>query len=435
MDTSAHNPGALAKTLAVALALSIAGVLMMASRSTSGSAAMQERVFEDKIPSHIPFKIKLKKEREESFKDLKNEKWLRDFEIELTNTGNKPIYFLSIVMGTDVKVDGQEIVFPLWYGRPELGDIVTKAGPDDIPINPGETHVFRLGEMPAWERGVRENRWPQATKFKAELQSLSFGDGTGYFGTSLYPPAEKPRAALNDKGPQSQKGRARPHERVRKRALQAKASWTVDRPTNFLSAKFLSSEASTNVLLNSTSEAATSCLFPQCVTVIPWSGYVCYDNEQRDSCRIQNRPQPNPIGVCRELEFTRVLCTAGTVDYFCQAIKLHECGFGPPPTSTPSASPTPQSCQYCTDPNAVRPADCSDPANPKCDPFLEYQQNGCCYKQTCERVAVVPPPPQPCPPRLLPQQQPVTTVPAMFLLTLHTDSRWWGQQFLWRPYL
>lgn len=189
MNPSASKPNALAQTLAAALVLSVVGVLMTGSRLTSSSAAFQERVFENKIPAHIPIKIKIKKEKEESFKDLKNEKWLREFELELTNTGDKPIYFLNITMGTNVKADdGLELVYPLWYGRPELGDIITKASTDDVPIKPGETITLHVGEVPLWEQGVREKRWPQSTKFTAEIQLLSFGDGTGSFGTKLYPP-------------------------------------------------------------------------------------------------------------------------------------------------------------------------------------------------------------------------------------------------------
>ena len=47
----------------------------------------EERELEDKIPKHLPIKVKIKKEKEKAFKDLKNEKWLRDFELEITNTG------------------------------------------------------------------------------------------------------------------------------------------------------------------------------------------------------------------------------------------------------------------------------------------------------------------------------------------------------------
>lgn len=190
MATSAGNPNALAKRLAAALLLAVAGVLIITSPATPSSAALQERIFENRIPAHIPIKIKIKKGKENSFKDLKNEKWLREFELDVTNTGDKPIYYLEIVMDTGVKFEGSgpEIVFSLTYGRAELGDIVTKATSDDVPIKPGETIILTSRSATAWETGVRENRWPESTKFSAIIQVLSFGDGTGYWGTELYPP-------------------------------------------------------------------------------------------------------------------------------------------------------------------------------------------------------------------------------------------------------
>lgn len=238
MNTSANNLNAVAKTLAAALVFSVVGVLMLASRQTSSSAAWQERIFENKIPAHIPVKIKIKKDKEESFKDLKNEKWLREFELEVTNTGDKPIYFLHIMLGTNVKdsEDGLELMYPLSYGRADLGSIVTKATSDDIPIKPGETQILRLGEVPVWEQGVREKRWPQSTKFTAEIQLLSFGDGTGYFGTKPYPPAERRQAVLNNK-PQSIKARARPRERLINKSTRSKSSSMFKQPT-FMSANF-----------------------------------------------------------------------------------------------------------------------------------------------------------------------------------------------------
>ncbi len=205
----------MAKILTTALVLSVVGILMTASLLTSSGAALQERIFENNIPSHIPIKIKIKKEKEKSFQDLKNEKWVSEFELELTNTGDKPIYFLYITMHTGVKFDrvGSEIVFPLTYGRAELGDIVTKATSDDVAIKPGETIILTAGDGTAWEKGVRENRWPESTKFKARIQVLSFGDGTGYFGTELYPPARRPRAAAHDQNlPKPPKARARPQD-------------------------------------------------------------------------------------------------------------------------------------------------------------------------------------------------------------------------------
>jgi hypothetical protein len=68
---------------------------------------------------------------------------------------------------------------------------------------------LQIRAAPYWGKEVREGRWPQATKFTARIQVLSLGDGTGYFGTELYPPAGRPRAAAKDKSYQiPQKARA-----------------------------------------------------------------------------------------------------------------------------------------------------------------------------------------------------------------------------------
>lgn len=137
-------------------------------------------------------------------------------------------------------------------------------------------------------------------------------------------------------------------------------------------------------------------MFPECVQVIVGTPqHVCYN------CPDQLRPSLSSDGVCKELVYSSIECTAGTEKFNCQRIDVFECGFAPEPTPTPSPSPSPQPCQYCTDPNALHPADCSDPAHPKCpDPFFEYEENGCCYRMTCERIGRPRPlgGPPPCPP-------------------------------------
>jgi hypothetical protein len=145
-----------------------------------------ERAFENLIPNHVPIKIKIKKEKEKAFKDLKNDKWVRDFALELTNTGAKPIYsiYMLVVLPEVRNRSGVKIVFPLVYGRIELGDTRTKALPEDVPINPGETYVFTISELqiPVWEQLQREEKRPQPKRIQLKLQVLSFGDGTGYVG-------------------------------------------------------------------------------------------------------------------------------------------------------------------------------------------------------------------------------------------------------------
>lgn len=400
MDTSAHKPTSRTNTLAIALALSTAAILVMAWLPGRSNATVQERVFENKIPAQIPIRIKIKKEKEESFKSLKNEKWLSEFELEVTNTGDKPIYFLYLTMGTNVKVDnGLEMVYPLTYGRGELGDIVTKATGDDIPIKPGETHTFELRKAPYWEKGVREKRWPESTKLTAQIQVLSFGDGTGYFGTEPYPPVEKRQATSNDKIIPGPKARAKPNGRsIGKLEPQPKSFGRFNQPA-FVPADFLPSDPVIETT-SSAPEPIVACALPECQRVIPWTGHVCYDNDpNNESCTLQNRPVPDDNGVCKELESTTTECSAGTILYLCQVINVYECGFGPGPKPSPSPSPSPQPC-LCNDPNALHPADCSDPAHPKCNPFNEYQQNGCCYAMICEMIGkptLVGPPPA-CPP-------------------------------------
>lgn len=56
--------------------------------ATPAADSSEERKLHDAIPSHLPVKIKVK--------NLNNKKWLQDLEIEVKNTGQKPIYYLLI---------------------------------------------------------------------------------------------------------------------------------------------------------------------------------------------------------------------------------------------------------------------------------------------------------------------------------------------------
>lgn len=159
-----------------------------------------ERQLEDLIPKHVPIKIKIKKEKEAGFKDLKNEKWTREFELEVTNIGTKPIYSLYLYVETDVKAAaGFRIVFPLYYGRDELGGITTKAEPTDVPIKPGESVSLKIDPsmLDAWDYKRKKENRPFPKHLKVEFQFLSFGDGTGYIGTGA---TALPRAAPEQKG-------------------------------------------------------------------------------------------------------------------------------------------------------------------------------------------------------------------------------------------
>ena len=151
----------------------------------------EERELEDTIPAHVPIKVKIKAEKEEAFKDLNNEHWLRDLEIEVRNTGTKPIYFLDLqVHLPDTRgPDGNTIGWDLLYGRTDLVEITLPLKPEDVPIRPGETHIFTIAErfLKGWERIVREDNVHQPKKVQMLFQFINFGDGTGFWGTTAAP--------------------------------------------------------------------------------------------------------------------------------------------------------------------------------------------------------------------------------------------------------
>lgn len=170
----------------------------------SPSEPTKDRLLLDLIPKHVPIKVKIKKEKEESFKDLRNEHWVRELEVEVTNTGDKPIYFLDLALVTNVAAgvnlvlndaddaQGNRLGLVLRYGRSALGDITSTAAADDLPIKPGETVILTIhpGEVGGWELSVRDGNHPQPTRLQLIFQQLSFGDGTGLSGGegSPYPP-------------------------------------------------------------------------------------------------------------------------------------------------------------------------------------------------------------------------------------------------------
>ena len=125
--------------------IAIAAMLLLSRIGPVQSAPQQtKRTFENKIPSQVPLKVKIKKDKEEKALNPENKDWFRDIEIEVTNTSDKPIYFLSLdVRMPDVLTDGGIMVaFPLRYGRVEFYDHNTKPLPEDVPIAPKATYTF-----------------------------------------------------------------------------------------------------------------------------------------------------------------------------------------------------------------------------------------------------------------------------------------------------
>jgi hypothetical protein len=170
------------------LVFSIALVLLYRGASGPTNAQQsqsspQERQIENTIPKHVPIDVKITKEKEKAWKDLKNENWSKDFELEITNTGEKPIYTFYLLLLFDVPNEFEdELVAPVYYGRAEIGNPRAKAGPEDVPIKSGESQVFKIhpNQITAFEKGRREKHWRLPTKVTIKLEILTFGDGTGF---------------------------------------------------------------------------------------------------------------------------------------------------------------------------------------------------------------------------------------------------------------
>lgn len=168
----------------------IACIVLFATLGLVQSASTQatKRSFESNIPPHVPLKIQIKKEKEEKALDINNKNWFRDIEIEVTNTSDKPIYFLSLnIELVDLAPDRPNAlrVFFLSYGRGEFIEQNTKPIPEDVPIEPKATYTFVINETQrnGFENWRTENNGRDALKLRMWMNHLSYGDGTGF--TSL----------------------------------------------------------------------------------------------------------------------------------------------------------------------------------------------------------------------------------------------------------
>ena len=240
-----------AKLVLLLFLASLASIYLINGSLAPSNAQSTERELTDEIPKHLPIKVKIKKEKEHAIKDLKNEKWVRDFQLEVTNTGNKPIYFLSLLIDLPgvTAPDGIGMAFSLHYGRSQLASLEIRAEPDDVPIKPGETYVFSFpnNKQQNWERFRQRENKPDAKKLILHFQILSFGDGTGFWGNDGMAVPHGPDA-------KSRAGRCEPElslsdssrlkgQHASRRRWPALYS-TGDMPASFLLAYFLSPKPS-----------------------------------------------------------------------------------------------------------------------------------------------------------------------------------------------
>jgi hypothetical protein len=158
----------------------IPGEAQTSQQKSTNTAPGQEKKLENNLPRHLPLKVKVK--------NLNSKKWVNELEVEVTNTSDKPIYFLLfyIVMPEVKSPTGNKIAFRIQYGRFDFVEFSTAVKPDDVPIQPGETHTFKIEDMNVdeWEAFKTHEHQPEPKKIELVFSLLNFGDGTGYSDTS-----------------------------------------------------------------------------------------------------------------------------------------------------------------------------------------------------------------------------------------------------------
>src|ERR1700754_365573 len=174
------------------LVICITSLLLVSRVGPVQSATPQsKRTFENKIPPQVPLKIQIKKDKEDKALDTDNKNWFRDIEIEITNTSDKPIYFLSldIIMPEVLSDRGVMVTFPIGYGRTAFYDHNTKPIREDVPIEPKATMTFSFEEndMLGYETWRDKNKKNDPLKLEVWFSHLSFGDGTGFTSFSALP--------------------------------------------------------------------------------------------------------------------------------------------------------------------------------------------------------------------------------------------------------
>lgn len=146
----------------------------------------------NKVPAEVPIKVEiLTPEKANDFPEK--------VQIKVTNTAQKPIYALRMILDmVDVR-EKSELAAPngkpfyygydLVYGRRELQGIPEESPKEnDVPIRPGESHIFKIDKNRV--KSIRNRTLSRGDQMPQTYQiiffSLNYGDETGFSGASPY---------------------------------------------------------------------------------------------------------------------------------------------------------------------------------------------------------------------------------------------------------
>lgn len=301
-----------------------------------------EKKLENSIPRHLPIKVKVN--------NLDSSKWAHDLEVVVTNTSNKPIYFLDlhIILPEIKSPSGPNVGFPLRYGRIGFVKFTTPVEHDDVPIQPGGTHTFKIPTCSA--KGLDYLRakgyGPEPKRIQLIFQVLNFGDGTGYADAGGTPVDLHKQVTLN-------KTYAPPPARSADSFKQPAFAFL---RASFLPVKFSTAETFNSLPSNPLPQPDINCPGTSCSFVKPGT-YVC-----SRACDPDNPEHPSPsfvgsgdpAGACRIIGSTVDTCMFEGTPISCTDYQLYSCSQFSGPENTDAA------CSDGTDNDGDGLQDCAD---------------------------------------------------------------------------
>jgi hypothetical protein len=408
MNPQTTTPHAPRRNLTIAvlvsfLTLSIVGIASRAQDNTISNK--DEREFKSTIPEHVPIKVKVK--NEQSFRKMDNENWARELEIEVRNTGSKPIYYMALVvrMPEMVNDNGHSLTLAVHYGRYDLLYLDTQLQPGDVPILPGESTILKISERQVlgFEAMRPKEKVSNPKKVELVMQMINFGDGTG-LRTKQGAPVSNPirKQSSNDMRPRGPTNACLPWARVQEptAAGQFINMAFSQEPASFLRVNFSPPFVPASVPVSS-SQGIDSC---GCQTV----GDCFYSKLAPPNCPcdpdfIAEQPPASfpafcidPRGLCVVTETQRPVCQT---EFNGEQVCTYQLEVGTCRAGNPAPTPTPPPCDEEERPNQTNctctevtqgvwewdcqcsygflPADHRDPANLGC-PTDTFNNNDCC---------------------------------------------------------
>jgi hypothetical protein len=191
----------LAKLLSVFSTIMLLFCIALTAIAQDDKENKDDRII-NKVPKHLPIKVEI------TFGE--NKSTLAGTKIKITNTGEKPIYYVKLMFITPKdfpKIQNSRLGFPttLKCGTPRLGDFTRIAAESEVPVKTGESCNFEITEkdVKLFKRMLSEHDISEEPRFELIFQLLSFGDKTGFMGAGgnpiPSPPASKKISLFNTK--------------------------------------------------------------------------------------------------------------------------------------------------------------------------------------------------------------------------------------------